>query len=240
MKIAVITQARINSSRLHNKIFLEAAERSFLSHHIERLKATKLPIIVATTDDGSEQPIVDFCIENKLECFKGSEMNVLKRFYDCAVQHNIDVIVRVTSDCPLIDAEFITQGVDKYLFAHDDKVYLSNTVERTFPRGADFEIFSISQLKDAYENAYEEADKEHVTPYIWKNKSGHVNVLQLMQDTDYSDFRLTLDTQEDFELIKLLIENYNADKLNINDICAILDRNPSLAKINSHIEQKKA
>ncbi|TKC56945.1 acylneuraminate cytidylyltransferase [Pedobacter hiemivivus] len=240
MRIAIITQARINSSRLPNKIFLEAAGKSFLSYHIERLKETTVPIIVATTDDGSELPIVEFCLKNNIDCFRGSEMNVLKRFYDCAVHNDIEVIVRVTSDCPLIDAELVKQGIDRYLSFSDDKLYFSNTLDRTFPRGADFEIFSIAQLKNAYENAYDELDAEHVTPYIWKNKSGEVNIFQLKQSADYSNYRLTLDTQEDFELIKLLIEEYKADKLSMKSICEIMDQNPSLAKINSHIEQKKA
>lgn len=239
MKIVIITQARINSTRLPNKIFLEASGRPFLSYHIERLLQTGLPIIVATTDDGSELPIIEFCKENKIDYFKGEENNVLKRFYECAKCFDADVIIRVTSDCPLIDPEIIKIGIDKYLSASDDKLYFSNTLERTFPRGADFEIFSTALLRQAHENACEESDKEHVTPYIWKNKGGTVNVSQLKQFPDYKDYRLTLDTHEDFTLISKLIEVYGADKLNLKSICEIMDENPFLADINCHIEQKK-
>ena len=103
----IITQARINSSRLPNKIMLEAGGKSFLQHHTERLSKTSLPVIIATTDDGSEKPIVDFCIKKNLTYYRGSESDVLKRFYEAAVENNLTTIIRVTSDCPLIDVDII-------------------------------------------------------------------------------------------------------------------------------------
>src|SRR6186997_2460171 len=120
--IAIITQARVNSSRLPNKIFLEADDHPFLYYHIERLKKTSLPIIIATTNDGSEKPIVEFCKTNNLSCYRGDQQNVLKRFYECAKEFKLNTIIRVTSDCPLIDGNIIANGLTAYK-QYDDVTY---------------------------------------------------------------------------------------------------------------------
>ena len=151
--VAVITQARVNSSRLSTKIFLEAKGISFLEYHINRLQETGLPVIVATTNDGSEKPIIAFCENKGLDCFCGDENNVLKRFYECAEKFGIKTIIRVTSDCPLIDAKVITAGLDEYRNFNDLSVYYSNTMQRLYPRGMDYEIFSFELLKEAFLNA---------------------------------------------------------------------------------------
>ncbi len=236
--VAIITQARINSNRLPNKIFLEAGHQSFLYYHIERLRKTGLPIIVATTNNGSEKPIVEFCSANDIPCFCGDEHNVLSRYQACAQKFEVDTIIRVTSDCPLIDGNIISNGLAEYNKC-DDFTYYSNALHRTYPRGMDYEIFSYPLLKEAFDNAVESSDKEHVTPYIWKNKSGHVIIKNDLAPVDYSNFRITLDTAEDQLLLTKLIEEHHASELACAEIVGILKNNPALVEINKLIEQKK-
>ena len=236
---AIITQARINSSRLPNKIFLEAAGRPFLYYHINRLKKANLPIIVATTNNGSEKPIIEFCKENNLLYYCGDEKNVLQRFYQCAVKHHVDKIIRVTSDCPLIDADIIEKGIATYRALNNNCVYYSNALKRTYPRGMDYEIFSFQLLEQAFLNAEEFSDKEHATPYIWKNRSGKVLIEHDLNTNNDEDLRITLDTEEDKILITKLIEEFNASELNCKEIIKILRNNIQLVDINKAIEQKK-
>ena len=236
--VAIITQARINSSRLQNKIFLEAAGKPFLLQHIERLEKTGLPIIIATTDDGSERPIIDFCETRNLDYYKGDENDVLGRYYEAAKKFNITTIIRVTSDCPLIDPEIILNGLAEYQ-KKPKNTYYSNALKRTYPRGMDYEIFSFDLLKEAFENATEQPDREHVTPYIWNNRAGNVRIVNDVQAEDSSNYRITLDTKEDKELITRLIEDYGADDLDCKHIVDILKNNLSLVEINKLIEQKK-
>jgi spore coat polysaccharide biosynthesis protein SpsF len=236
--VAIITQARINSSRLPNKIFIEAGGIPFLGHHITRLRKTGLAIIVATTNNGSEAPIVDFCEKENIPCYCGDENNVLKRYYECAKKYGVTTIIRVTSDCPLIDAEVITNGLKAYQKCNAN-TYYSNTLERTYPRGMDYEIFSFDLLEEAFLNAVEEADKEHVTPYIWKNRSGNVILKKDLGGKGNSDFRITLDTFEDQMLLTRLIEDCHAADLDCHAIEQLLKDNPALVEINKFIEQKK-
>jgi spore coat polysaccharide biosynthesis protein SpsF len=236
--IAIITQARVNSSRLPNKIFMEAGGITFLQHHINRLKKTGLKIIVATTSNGSEKPIADFCAQQNTDCFCGDENNVLSRYYHGAKKYGVSTIIRVTSDCPLIDGSIILKAVEQYK-KYNTQTYYSNTVQRSYPRGMDYEIFSMELLEQAYLNANEDSDKEHVTPYIWKNKPGNVIIKYDVTAADYSNYRITLDTREDKQLLSELIENYNAAALDCTAIVKILQNYPELAAINKFIEQKK-
>ena len=236
--VALITQARINSSRLPNKIFLEAAGKPFLLHHIERLEKTGLPVIIATTNNGTESPIIAFCNSRNISYFKGDENDVLARYYKAAQLFNVTTIIRVTSDCPLIDPGIILKGLAAYQL-QPGNTYYSNALKRTYPRGMDYEIFSFDLLKDAFENATGLPDREHVTPYIWNNRSGNVGIVHDLREEDDSPYRVTLDTREDQQLITRLIEDYGAVNMNCKEIVNILKNNPSLAAINKSVEQKK-
>jgi spore coat polysaccharide biosynthesis protein SpsF len=239
MKIGIITQARMTSTRLPGKILLEEGGISFLKYHVERLRQTGLPLFVATTTNDTDEPIVNFCIQNDLPYYRGDEDNVLSRFYFCAKENNLDVVIRVTSDCPFVDPSLILEGVDLYNQSQDSNAYVSNCLVRTFPRGIDFEIFSFSALEDAYLHASLSGDLEHVTPYIHQNRSGVVVVKHIVQKEDKSQFRITLDTPEDLQLISTLIRDYNAHYLSHTAIVNILESQPDLVAINAHVEQKK-
>lgn len=237
--IAIITQARTTSTRLPAKIFKLVKDRSLLQYHIERLTGSEVPVIIATTINTADDPIGNFAKEHNIPIWRGSEMNVLERYYECAKHYQLDVIIRVTSDCPLIDGALIKKALDQYCQWDDNSIDYSNGIRRTFPRGFDFEIFSFQLLEEAFTNATEWYQKEHVTPYINQNVSGKVIVKHFVRSDDASHFRLTVDTKEDFELIEKIITDYSADTKNAEEIILLMQTHPELAAINSHIEQKK-
>lgn len=239
LHIGIITQARMTSTRLPGKIFKQVNNKSLLQYHIERLQKTGFDIAIATTTNTTDDCIAEYASKNNIKVHRGSENNVLSRFHETALKFNYDIIVRVTSDCPLIDPHLIRNSIEKYLKLNNPNLYMSNGIERTFARGFDFEIFSFQLLDEAFKNAITESDLEHVTPYIWKNKSGKVEMYHIKQTEDNSNLRITVDTADDFELIKRLIENHKANELSYNEIESILKSNPDLTALNSHIEQKK-
>ncbi len=237
--IGIITQARMTSSRLPGKIFKEVNNKSLLQYHIDRLQKTGFDIAIATTVNSTDDCVIEYAKTNTIKFHRGSERNVLSRFHETAQKYNFDIIIRVTSDCPLIDPHLIRNSVEKYLKFNNPHLYMSNSIERTFARGFDFEIFSFQLLDEAFKNAISESDLEHVTPYIWNNRSGKVELYHIKQTANNSGLRITVDTADDFELIKVLIEKYKADTLSYNEIEAVLNSHPELISINAHIEQKK-
>ena len=237
--IGIISQARMTSSRLPGKIFKEINGKSLLQYHIERLQKTGFDIAIATTTNATDDVVADFAAKQTIACHRGSENNVLSRFYQTAIKFNYDIIVRVTSDCPLIDQHLIRNAVEKYMQFNNPNMYVSNSIERTFARGFDFEVFSFLALEDAFKKAKDESDLEHVTPYIWKNKSGKTELYHVKQTSNNSALRITVDTSDDFELIKALIEKHQADALPYSEIETILLKHPELVALNAHIEQKK-
>ncbi|GAA3147812.1 spore coat polysaccharide biosynthesis protein SpsF [Kribbella aluminosa] len=239
LKIGIITQVRVTSTRLPAKVLLTVGGRSYLEHHLDRLSRTGLPVIVATTTNFNDNLVVQLCNEDGFPVFRGSEDDVLSRFAGAAREHDLDGIVRVTSDCPLIDPEIVAAGVDRWRAENDLDLYLSNCLERTYPRGMDFEIFSAARLYDAEQKATLTADREHVTSYLHQNRSGEMRLLNLPWSGGGSQYRLTLDTADDWKLLDALIEDFGASRLGCADLVKILDEHPELATLNAHIEQKK-
>lgn len=239
LKIGIISQARMTSTRLPGKVLKKIGEKTVLDYHVERLQLFGYPLFIATTTNSSDDPIIDFCLQHNLLFFRGDEQNVLSRYYGCAKENNLDVIVRVTSDCPLIAPELLENGIETYLKSQDPYLYLSNALERTFPRGFDFEIFSFDLLERAFKEATKPEDLEHVTPFIHQNRTGDIHFSHFRNNEDKSAYRITLDTPEDFELLRILIENFHADKLSGKEIMDLLDAHPELVAINAQIEQKK-
>lgn len=238
MKIGVITQARMTSSRLPGKVLMPIAGKPLLHYHATRIAWSGIPLYVATTLNKEDDCLVRFCEERKISYFRGSEANVLERYYQCATDNKLDVIVRVTSDCPLVDGNLVRSAVDRYLQEEDLNVYLSNYLERTYPRGFDFEVFSYRSLADAYQNASRESHREHVTPYINQNISGRIRFVNMKREGDASRYRITVDTQEDFALLKEMIEQHGCAGLGAEEIIQVLEKNPYLYEINAHVQQK--
>ena len=166
VKIGVITQARTGSNRLPGKILLKAAGKTLLAHHLQRLKSSSWTTIVATTTEPEDRKIVQICQSENVDYYRGSHLDVLDRYYKCAVSFDLDVVIRCTSDCPFVDSQMIEDALAIYLSTQSyQQVYLSNVISRNYPKGADFEIFSIQALTEAYESAVVDMDREHVTPY---------------------------------------------------------------------------
>lgn len=237
--VGIITQARMTSTRLPGKVLLRAGNKSMLEHHLDRLGWANVPIFIATTDNATDEPIVALGKTLGVPTFRGDEHNVLQRFYQTALSFGLDTIVRVTSDCPLIDGKIIREGIDKYIATDRSDVYLSNCLQRTFPRGLDFEIFSMALLADAFSNAMTAFEKEHVTPYINRNNSGRVVIEHFLGHDDASDLRWTLDTPDDLTLLRTLIEEYRAEELPYSGVLQIVRDHPHLSLINTHIKQKE-
>ncbi len=234
-KVGIISQVRMTSTRLPGKVLLLVNNVPLLKYHTDRLRQSGYPVFLATTINPTDDVIAEFAITEDLGWYRGDENDVLSRYYETAKTNALEVIVRVTSDCPFIDGELIKQGVEQYLQKNDDRLYLSNTVIRSYPRGFDFEIFSFRLLEEAAEYAQDNFQREHVTPYIKE----HAVPEHIVNPEDASNFRITVDTPEDFELIQLLMENFEAEKLNSQGIINLLRTHPELAQINAHIEQKK-
>lgn len=242
MKVVAIIQARMTSTRLPGKVLMQVQGKSLLEYQLERVKRSKFidEIVVATTVNTSDDPIVKLCDKIGVSIYRGSEEDVLSRYYGAAIQFEADVIVRLTSDCPLIDSEIIDQVIKLYMSRHNGLDYVSNTLKRTYPRGLDTEAFSLRSLQTAYENAYFKSEREHVTPYIYMN-SNKFNIENLSFPQNLSKHRWTVDTKEDFELIKLILESlYTKNPMfTMKDVLDLLVKNPSLFNINAHVEQKK-
>lgn len=238
-RVGVVTQARTTSTRLPGKVLIEVAGRTLLDHHLDRLEAAGLTTYVATTTNDTDDPIVELARRRGLAVFRGSEDDVLSRFAGVVREHALDTVVRVTSDCPLIDGEVIRAALEEYAAADDPWLYLSNGVVRTFPRGMDFEVFSGQALLDADARATEPAEREHVTPYLYTNGSGRITRRDVVRSPDASAYRLTLDTADDLALLRTLIEDHDASALDVDGLVALLDAHPELVAINAHVEQKK-
>lgn len=244
MKTGVIVQTRVGSTRLPGKVMLDLCGKPVIDHVIDRLKQSRLldEIIIATTTHERDAIIVEQAKKNGVKRFCGSEDDVLSRYYYAAKENNLDVVVRVTSDCPLIDPAILDDVVDFYMRNNYKLVTNAGTDlnQRTFPRGLDVEVFSFSALEYAFNNAQESYQREHVTPYLYEIYSD--SVYYYKNDIDYSNFRWTLDTVEDYALISAIYERLYKEydsKFGFYEVLELMKSNPELVKINAHVEQKK-
>jgi spore coat polysaccharide biosynthesis protein SpsF len=235
-RVGVITQARMTSTRLPGKVLMTAGGVTMLAHHVSRLQRAGLAVYVATTTNATDDPIVSATAELDVPVHRGSEDDVLGRFAGAIEEFGLETVVRVTSDCPLIDGAVVAEGIAAFERGADPDLYVSNTLERSYPRGFDYEVFSAAALRDAHAHAVAPAEREHVTPYLY---SGRHPRRSMRRPADASRYRVTLDTAEDLELIRRLIEDHHAADLDAEQIIAVLDAHPELVAINEHVEQKK-
>ncbi|HBR18405.1 MAG TPA: acylneuraminate cytidylyltransferase [Deltaproteobacteria bacterium] len=246
MKIGAIIQARASSTRLPGKVLMELPYNSgitVLQQVIRRLKkANKInEIIVATTVDKEDDRIVDVANLEMVKWFRGSKDNVLERYYLAAKENKLDVIVRLTSDCPCIDPEIVDNVIEEHLEKHAD--YTSNVLIRTFPHGMDTEIINFNALEVAHQEAKSDYEKEHVMPYIYKTKSMMFKIagVEAAQEFNAPDIRVTLDTNDDYILLCAVFDYlYPKDNLfKIKDIVNLFHEKPWLKLINKKVLQKK-
>jgi len=245
MKIGAIVQARTSSTRLHAKVLRElpyASGITCLEQVIRRLKKSKRlnDIIIATTNDSEDNKIIDIAKKENIDYFMGSKENVLSRYYFAAKENNLEIIVRVTSDCPCIDAQIVDVVISEHLKINAD--YTSNSLIRTYPHGLDVEVFNFDALEKAYKDAKEDYEREHVTPYINRNPQKFiVNIVKAPKELYAPDIRVTLDTEEDYTLLCAVFDYlYPKNKyFAAYDIVNLFKEKPWLKLINKKIIQKK-
>ena len=241
LNIVLIIQARMGSSRLPGKVMKEILGKPVILWDLDRVSFSKLidEIVVAIPYGKENDIIVDTIKEynDKIVTTRGSENDVLDRYYQAALQTNADVVVRITSDCPLIDPVVVDNVIEHFL--NDDCDYCSNSLTRTYPRGLDTEVFSFKALEEAWNETTKDYEREHVTPHIIENPD-KFKLLNVANDIDLSCLRWTLDTEDDFEFINAVYKNIylNNEMFLMRDILSLLDVKPELIKINQHIEQK--
>jgi spore coat polysaccharide biosynthesis protein SpsF len=220
--IGVIIQARMGSKRLPGKVMMNIRDKPILFYVINQVKQSKLSetIIVATTDLPEDEVISQYAKSSDVNVFCGNSEDVLNRFNECAKKFNLDIIVRISSDSPLIDYTIIDSCIEK--FQKNNLDYLSNTIKKInnvwtetyngFPIGLAVEVFTISALEEASKNSNLTSDREHVTEYFWKNPS-NFKIGNFENNADLSNYRLVVDYQTDFEKIKLIIEYFPSDAI---------------------------
>ncbi len=239
-KVVIITQARTGSTRLPAKVLKKIGQLTMLEIHLQRALLTKNAdeVVLATTDDSKDDAIAEIGKKSGLCVYRGSETDVLDRYYQAAKMSNADVVVRITSDCPLNDAQLIDRLIQEHLTQEKD--FTSNIVDRYFPDGLDIEIFNFEALEKAWKEAKEQKDREHVTYYIWQNsdlvgKSIFTAHNVITEDkTNYSDFRLTLDYPEDFQLFEKLITKLGTNRPWL-DYVTFLQQHPEVRALNQSL-----
>jgi spore coat polysaccharide biosynthesis protein SpsF len=193
-------------------------------------------VIVATTISPADDAVVAECGRLGVVFFQGAEQDVLDRYYRAAQANLAEAVVRITSDCPLIDPGVLDQVVYAFLSAEPD--YASNTLERTYPRGLDIEVITAAALERAWREAREFYQRVHVTPYFYENPN-LFRLLSVRAEADYSGYRLTVDTSEDLDFVQKVYARLDNDiSATWTDVLALLVREPALGELDRHIQQK--
>ncbi len=237
IKNLAIIQARVGSTRLPGKVMLKIFNKTVLEHVVNRVKKSKKIdfVIVATTTNRLDSKISLLCKQKKIPVYRGDEEDVLDRYYQAAKIYQAENIIRITSDCPLIDPIIIDKVIRLHLKSGAD--YTTNTLKETYPDGEDVEVIKFATLKQAWERANLPSEREHVTPYIRKH-SELFKIINLECEKNYCKKRWTLDNPEDFKFIIKIYENlYQKDHyFNVGKILRLLAQHPKLELINSYIK----
>ena len=227
----------MGSTRLPGKVLKEVDGIPLLGYQLKRMSKSKLidKTIVATSTSDSDDVIVEFCKQNNVKYFRGSENDVLARYYECAKTYNADIIIRLTGDCPLSDPQVIDDTVRLYIDTKTD--YAANTIPvetSKYPDGFDVEVFGMNSLERAYMEAKDPCDREHVTFYFWKHDNGF-KAEQLDNIKDYSEYRLTVDYPEDFEVVEFVVKELSKRKCfgHLDEIIEIIKEKPEIKTRNS-------
>lgn len=238
-KRLILIQARMNSARLPGKVLKPVLGKPLLAYELERLTRVRLAdeIVVATTVHPSDDAIVDFCRASGVSFYRGSEEDVLSRFYEAAKNYSANTIVRVTADCPLIDPGTIDRVI--HFFAEGGYDYASNVLRRTFPRGMDVEVFTFAALETTHNESKTSPEREHVTPFIY-NRPERFRLGGIQHPSDESGYRWTVDTPEDFSLIEKILTALYPSKpsFDLADLLELAAGHPEWSEINRQVKQK--
>jgi spore coat polysaccharide biosynthesis protein SpsF len=238
-KIVIVVQARMSSSRLPGKVMLPLLGKSLLFRMMERLQMIKhhAQFVIAIPEEEKGGVIEQEAAAMGIPCYCGSLNNVLDRHYQAAKLYNADIVLKIPSDCPLIDPHIIDQALDFYFEHAGEYDYVSNLHPATFPDGNDVEIMTMACLERARNEATRTLELEHTTPYIWENQD-KFRIRNLIWDTgkDYSmSHRFTIDYMADYEFIRTVFEELYPNKpdFSCDHILELLERRPDIYEINS-------
>lgn len=239
MNVAVIIQARMTSTRLPGKVLAKVCGKSLLEHLIDRLGKVKRidGIMVAATVNATDDPIVELCRELDVSVFRGSEDDVLSRYYHAAAGIGAEIIVRVTSDCPLLDPTLADEIIGHYL---DHREELDYVCEARFPQGLSVEVFPFRILEEIHREATAQPDREHVTTFIIQRPERY-RLGYISADSDLSHHRWTVDTPADLELVTRILGTLLPDNhdYTMDDVLRLMDEHPDWYRINAHVRQKE-
>jgi spore coat polysaccharide biosynthesis protein SpsF len=240
MRVVAIIQARTGSTRLPGKVLADLAGEPMLARVVNRTRRAKGldEVVIATTNQPADDAIVEMCVAREWAYFRGSENDVLDRYYQAALKYHAQAIVRITSDCPLIDPEILDSVVQAFLDGQPEVDYISNAYPRaTFPRGLDTEVMRLNVLEQAWREDRNLAWREHVTTFILRNP----NLFRLdgiLHELDLSDMRWTVDTPEDLVFVRRIYDTFNHDSFSWRDVVSLLKKCPQWLDLNRHVQQK--
>ena len=237
-KIVTVIQARTGSSRLPRKVMLPVASKPLILRMYERVSYSRYAgkIIIAITEDEIDNQLLKLCKQNNLNLFRGNSLDLLDRHYKAAKENNAEVVIKIPSDCPLIDPEIIDKVILYYINSKEKYDFVSNLHPASYPDGNDVEVMSFKSLENAWINAKIDFEREHTTPYIWENPD-KFRIGNVVWETglDYSmTHRFTIDYKEDYEFIKRVYDELyeKNNRFSLNDILELLEKKPEIKKIN--------
>jgi spore coat polysaccharide biosynthesis protein SpsF len=241
MRVVTVIQARMSSTRLPGKVLREVNAKPLLGYQIERLRRVKKTddLVVATTVNPADDLLVEFCRRQGVNCLRGDEDDVLSRYHRAGEQFGAEAVVRITADCPLIDPGVIDRVIETYRDDPGKYDYVANTLERTYPRGMDCEVVPWRVLDEAHREATTLPEREHVTKFIY-DRPERYRLRNVAYSSDQSAHRWTVDTPEDFELIRRILEALYPDKpqFTLEDCLGLLRQHPAWSELNCGIKQK--
>ncbi len=233
-KIIALLQARTDSTRLPKKVLKIILDKPMIIHQLQRTQKSKYidKLILVTSNQDSDSQLATIVKKYNFNIYRGDKDNVLKRFYSIAEELKLsedDIIVRLTGDCPLHDAMVIDESIEAFMKSDCD--YLANCIEPIYPDGLDVEVFNFKSLKEAYNSATLNFQREHVTPYI--RDSGLFRVMNLNREPIHINWRLTVDEENDLKLIVKIYEHFNSTYFSFKEIIKFLEQNGELLQLNN-------
>lgn len=238
MKLGIIIQARSGSKRLPNKVLFKLGYKTILEHVIESVKKVSFrkKIIIATTKNKKDKKIIQIAKKNKCFYFKGPERNVLSRYFDCSKKFKLTKIIRICSDSPFIDPKIIEKAYK--VFEKKKYDYVSNIIKPTYPAGMSVEIFNFESLKKANQSITDKNEKEHVTPFIYRNEK-IFKIKNFETKKNYKNYRFSIDYKKDLiamkKLYEIIIKSKNKN-ITLDYLVKLMKKNPKIRKINNNIE----
>lgn len=241
-KIVATIEARMTSSRLPGKVLLPLSGKPALERMIERLKRSKYvdEIVVATTINSADEPIIELAKKLKVEYWRGSEYDVLTRVLEAAESVKADIIVELTGDCPLIDPTLVDKVIEEFFTREVD--YVSNSIPPCYPLGFEVQIFPVSVLKEVSRLTNDPIDRVHVSYYIYNHpEKFKVHNWPIDSECYMPDLRVTLDEKEDYELLEIIFKRLLPINQNFSvlDVINLFKKEPKLVEINKHVRQKE-